>query len=189
MLYRIHQFRELTSTNDFALALGEAGASEGVIIRADFQSRGRGRFSREWISEGGENLLFTILIRPGIQANQAALLTHVAAVSVKEGIEKIYPEIECKLKKPNDVLIRGKKVCGILVESRTLSNYIDFAVIGIGINTDYYPESLNKYAISISEEIKRKTEKEAVFDAVISKFSQKYHETLPMLIRNPKYKA
>jgi len=174
--YRIHQFRTLTSTNDFALKLGAAGAEEGLIIRTDFQSRGRGRYSREWISEERKNLLFTLLIRPRIRANQAALLTHVAAVSVREGIERIYPEIKCALKKPNDVLIRGKKVCGILVESRTMSDWIDFAAIGIGINTDYYPLSLAEYATSISKEINRKTEKEAVFDAIIKEISLKYDE-------------
>lgn len=135
---------ETASTNDDAMMLGRAGVASGTIVVAERQTSGRGRRGRVWMSAPGEALAFTMLVRPTMPRGEWSRLSLVAGLSVAEALESI--DYMPKLKWPNDVLLGGKKVCGILVEAGE-----DFAVIGIGINVlvREFPEELRESATSL----------------------------------------
>ncbi len=175
MRYKIKHFKTLRSTNDYALELARKDAPEGLVIAADYQTHGRGRGKKKWVSPRGKNLLFTILVRPPIKANRAPLLTQVAALSVKEVLCELFPSIRTTIKKPNDVLMNGKKVCGILVESSTQNGHLDFAAVGIGLNTNSRMSSRIIGSTSIFEERNRKIENNGIFKLILSQFRKKYH--------------
>lgn len=174
MRYQVKHFKTLTSTNDHALVLARQNAPEGMVITADYQTHGRGREKKRWISPRGENLLFSILVRPPVKANRAPLLTQIAAASVKEALVREFPTTRIRIKKPNDVLMNGKKICGILVESSSKNGKLDFAVVGIGLNVHSKISTRIKTATSIYEEIGRKIEKNRLFRHILSIFKLKY---------------
>lgn len=152
MKFRIHHFQELPSTNSLALQYASAGAAEGLVLVADYQSSGRGKPGRKWLSPAGKNLLFSLLIRPPIPPHRAPLLTQIACRSIAAILKK-----SCRLpttfKRPNDLMVRGKKICGVLVETSSKSNgHIESAVIGIGLNVNASSGSLLPTATSIRAE-------------------------------------
>ncbi len=139
MKFDIHWFDELPSTNSKVRELAESGAAEGLVVAAKFQSAGRGKPGNVWVSSPGKNLLFTLLIRPQIQASETPILTQIACRSVASALKKEYG-IESKLKRPNDILVNNDKICGILVESSSSSSgALEYAMIGIGLNVNEAP--------------------------------------------------
>ena len=143
-------YQDVASTNDLAAGLAEQGAREGCIVLANAQSAGRGRQGRTWASPAGAGLYVSIVLTPPPHA--VPLLTIAAGVAVAEGIRSA-SGLEPRLKWPNDVQIRRHKVAGILTESRTESNRIAEAVVGIGINVhqeiDTFPPELRDIATSL----------------------------------------
>jgi BirA family biotin operon repressor/biotin-[acetyl-CoA-carboxylase] ligase len=155
MDWRIHFFPVVDSTNRLALKLAGEGAAEGTVVLADCQTRGRGRLQRVWQSPPGCNLYASLLLRPAIDPADAARITLTAGVAIAEMISILCPE-GVGLKWPNDVFIRGRKVCGILTEMKTTGRTLDGIVLGIGLNVnisakDFDPE-LHKAATSLREE-------------------------------------
>ncbi|HET7152786.1 MAG TPA: biotin--[acetyl-CoA-carboxylase] ligase [Candidatus Kapabacteria bacterium] len=136
----------LDSTNTAART--RQGAEEGLVIGADVQTAGRGRFNRVWESGAGENLLFSVLLRPTFSLQQFPLLNFLASLSVAEAIEQ-YPSLHAALHWPNDVYINGKKTCGILSEMGADNASI---VVGIGVNVnqkDFPPELARATSLAI----------------------------------------
>lgn len=176
MHYEIRHFRTLKSTNDTCLALAKAGAPEGMVIVADYQTRGRGRGEKKWVSPRGNNLLFTVLLRPKVKAHKAPLLTQIAAQTVKSVLTEECPDTTVRIKKPNDVLMNGKKICGILVESSTKSGKVDFAVVGMGINVAGKISDKIKSSTSIYEETGKKLKKIDVLSGILANFSHQYQQ-------------
>ena len=174
MKYRFKHFKTLTSTNDLALEMARKGADEGWVISTDYQTRGRGRGKKKWTSPRGENLLFSLLLRPRIPANRAPFLTHLAALSVKEAITESFPMLRTRLKKPNDVMVNGKKISGILVESSTQGGKLDFAVVGIGLNVTAPMSNRLKRSISIFEATGKKIERSNIQKSILGIFKLKY---------------
>jgi len=131
----------VTSTNDVARELAAKGAAEGTMVTARKQSAGRGRRGKMWASPVG-NLYMSCVMRPVCTPVEATQLGFVAAVALWDAICDIdYPGIPLKLKWPNDVLLDGRKVSGILLESATADGgRVDWVVIGIGVNTSHHPE-------------------------------------------------
>ncbi len=132
------------STNDHAMALARDGAPAGTVVAAETQTAGRGRLGRQWVSPAGLNLYFSIILRPGLSARDIPLVTLMCAVEAA-GALKASTGAEVKLKWPNDLLLEGKKLGGILVESLLKGNVVEFVVAGIGINInsreeDFPPE-------------------------------------------------
>jgi len=155
---RIHYFPEVGSTMDAARELAEKGAGEGTIVIAEAQTRGRGRLSREWLSpEGG--IYFSLVLRPGISPAYAPRINLMAAVAVAATIRKLFG-LNAELKWPNDVLIGGRKVCGILAEMDAEMDVVNFVNIGIGINANTSIPQFAKTATSLKDvlgkEISRK---------------------------------
>ncbi len=154
---KLFVFESIDSTNACAKTLAETGTPEGTVVVADFQTTGRGRLGRAWISEPGANLLFSFVIRPRFKKESAGLLTFFSAVFIARTLEHIsgHP-IECKW--PNDILLNGKKCCGILLENSFLQDRFDFSVIGIGINVNQvsFSDDLSDRATSLFKELGHK---------------------------------
>lgn len=130
--WRVTRFTEVESTNTIAINLASTGASEGTCIIAETQSAGRGRRGRVWHSPSG-GLWLSILLRPRIQSPDVGWLSLMAGVAVSSAIRDTF-RLPAVVKWPNDVLVSGKKVCGILPETRFIGDEMDFAVVGIGVN-------------------------------------------------------
>jgi BirA family biotin operon repressor/biotin-[acetyl-CoA-carboxylase] ligase len=144
---RIHYFSEIGSTMDVARELAKRGAKEGTIVITEAQTRGRGRLSREWVSpEGG--IYFTIILHPRISPVYAPRINLMISIAVATAIRKLFG-IKAELKWPNDVLIEGRKVCGILAEMDSEMDVINFVNVGIGINANTSVPHFEKTATSL----------------------------------------
>ncbi|MEW6227632.1 MAG: biotin--[acetyl-CoA-carboxylase] ligase [Bacillota bacterium] len=129
---RIQRFASVDSTNAVARRLAECGAPEGTCIVAGTQSAGRGRLGREWHSPPG-GLWLSVILRPRVAPRDIGKLSLVAGVAATEAIREVV-RLPAMTKWPNDVVVAGKKVCGVLVEGRWQGGIADFLVAGIGIN-------------------------------------------------------
>ncbi len=130
---QIHFFESIDSTNTYTLQLGEAGAPEGTLVIANEQKQGRGQFQRPWFSPPETGIWMSLLLRPKITTEIIPALSQFAVVALYDAILKTKMKINnMNIKPPNDLLINGKKVAGVLVETRLGKN--SFAVVGIGLN-------------------------------------------------------
>jgi len=136
----IHHYEEIGSTNEEAAKLANIGGREGAVVIADRQRFGRGRLCRRWHSpEGG--LWFSIILRPKIELEDAPKLTLTASVAIAKAIQEVL-ELKVEIKWPNDILIDGRKVCGILTEAATKDGDLDYIILGVGINVDFEEKEL-----------------------------------------------
>ena len=126
--------KEITgSTNLDIKELAMNGAEEGTVVQADMQTAGRGRRGRSWVSEKGDSLLFSVLLRPDIAPDKASQITLLMALAVTKVLRESYG-IAAMIKWPNDIVINGKKVCGILTEMYPGMDGKYFIIVGCGIN-------------------------------------------------------
>lgn len=123
------------STNRQAMVLAAAGAPEGTLVVAETQTGGRGRRGRVWFSPTGENIYASVILRPTIPPSQAPRITLMTAVALAEALRK-QANLPARIKWPNDVLISGKKIAGILTEISTDMDRVDYVVIGLGVNVN-----------------------------------------------------
>jgi len=149
---RIEYHEEVESTNSEALHLAQQGAEEGTVVIAEAQSAGRGRLRRSWESPPAMNLYLSVVLRPDIPAAAASLIPLMVGVAVADVISKYCPG-KVRLKWPNDILIEGKKICGILTEMRTRADRVAFIIAGIGVNLNmqklHFPRELRETATSL----------------------------------------
>jgi len=130
----VHYFRSLESTNLFAKELIKKNAEEGTIVVADIQTKGRGRKDRSWFSpEGG--LWFSVILYPNIPTQYAMLITMATSISIVQAIKEL-TGLSAVIKWPNDLLLEGKKICGILTELDAELDRINYSVVGVGINVN-----------------------------------------------------
>lgn len=150
---RIYAFERLGSTNHLARRLAGEGAAPGTLVVTEEQTRGRGRLSSKWYSPPGTGLWLTLILPPNMERNQLGLVPLLTGVSVAETVESI--GLQPALKWPNDVLLSGKKVCGILAESEFRFDELDVLIVGIGLNVNQrasdFPEALRDKATSLSQ--------------------------------------
>lgn len=143
---------ETVSTNGDAFRLAEEDALEGTVVLADSQSSGKGRMGRVWSSPAGVNLYCSVILRPGIMPFEAPQLTFLSAVAVARGIELV-TGLSPQIKWPNDVLIGGRKVAGLLNEMSAETDAVNFVVLGIGVNlnmtAEQFPPDLRHPATSL----------------------------------------
>jgi BirA family biotin operon repressor/biotin-[acetyl-CoA-carboxylase] ligase len=132
---------EIGSTNEEARRLAEAGAPEGTLVITDHQTAGRGRLSRHWEAPPGSSLLMSLLFRPALAPPQVQRLTMIAGLTLLDAIED-RTGLQPALKWPNDVVVDGAKVAGILTEVSLTGNRIDHAVVGVGLNVNLDPRAL-----------------------------------------------
>jgi BirA family biotin operon repressor/biotin-[acetyl-CoA-carboxylase] ligase len=164
----------LASTNDEAIALAESGEEEGTVVTADFQLNGRGREGRLWRSARGKDLLLSLILRPSFKANHVSGLTLLTAEAVQETLA-IYG-VPSQIKRPNDVLVGGKKISGILTESQSRGETIDWCVIGVGLNVNSQNGDIPPEATSLSFVLGKLLSLEEVKSAFLEHFREKYAE-------------
>src|SRR4051812_13408368 len=151
--YRLLRYDRIGSTNDEAKDLARAGAAEGTLVWAGEQTAGRGRRGRVWSSPPG-NLYLSLIVRPSVPPPRAAQLGFVASVALAEGIGALCgPSLDIGCKWPNDILIAGRKLAGILLESEISDGEAtDFVVIGSGANLISRPDEAEYKATSLAEQ-------------------------------------
>jgi BirA family biotin operon repressor/biotin-[acetyl-CoA-carboxylase] ligase len=151
--YRLVRYDTVGSTNDEAKRLARAGAEEGTLVWALEQTAGRGRLGRVWASPR-DNLYVSVIVRPACPAQRAAQLGFVAALAVGDALGAAFDGLEgLSYKWPNDVLVHGRKIAGILLESELGERQLsEFVVIGVGINLASSPRDAEFPATSIAEE-------------------------------------
>lgn len=151
--YRLLRYDSIGSTNDEAKALAHAGAAQGTMVWAGEQTAGRGRRGRLWLSPPG-NLYLSLIMRPAVAPARAAQLGFVAALALAEGVGALCgPALDIRCKWPNDILVAGCKLAGILLESEIADNdRIDFVVIGAGANLASRPDAVEYKATSLTEQ-------------------------------------
>lgn len=163
------------STNNYAKKIAEEGAEEGTLVISDEQTGGKGRRGRSWIAPKGVNVMMTLLLRPRIRPEHASRLTLLMAMAVAQGIRSV-TGLEAGIKWPNDVVVHGKKVCGILTEMSTEVDYINYVVIGAGINVNQesFPEEIRHIAGSLSAELGRKISRAELTASVMEHLERIY---------------
>jgi BirA family biotin operon repressor/biotin-[acetyl-CoA-carboxylase] ligase len=148
-------YEKIGSTNDEARRFARKGKPEGFLVLSDRQTSGKGRFRRTWYSPGKTGLYCSLILRPPIPLSKISPLTILAGVAVLKTIQN-ETSLTPLLKWPNDLLINGKKVCGILIESAPKKNNVEFAILGIGININnnegQFPDDLSSSSTSLKIE-------------------------------------
>lgn len=148
----IRVFEETTSTNDVVEKLARDQVKEGVVVFAESQTKGRGRLGRKWISPARKGLWFSILLRPQMRPQEATQLTVASGTALRRAIEK-NTGIKASIKWPNDILIQGKKVAGILTELSAEVDCVKHIILGIGVDVNLtaaeFPLELKKLATSL----------------------------------------
>lgn len=176
---RVIYFDEVDSTNNRAKDSGERGGIHGTLFIADRQSAGKGRRGRTWSSPPGESIYMTILLRPSITPSRAPMLTLVMGLSVAEAVREV-TGADAKIKWPNDIVINKKKVCGILTEMATEMMYVNYVVIGVGINVNQrqFPGELAGMAASLCGETGKVYRRSEIIAAVMERFEKNYETFL-----------
>jgi len=160
----IHYFQIIDSTNSKAYELALRGAKEGELVIAESQEKGKGRLGRHWFSPSFLNLYLSLILRPKIPPQQASLITLMAAVATADAIQK-FTGLLPSIKWPNDILLKDRKVAGLLNEIHSEMDRVHFIILGIGVNlnvdTKMFPKEVRTMATSLKEEtghsISRKT--------------------------------
>lgn len=175
----IYYFDSIDSTNTKAKELAEEGHPSGTLVVADRQTAGKGRRGRSWESPSGIGIFMTLMLKPEINPNHASMLTLVAAMATTRAIRRV-TGVPAMIKWPNDIVMNGKKVCGILTEMSAQFDYINHIVIGIGINVhnEDFPEEIAQTASSIYLESGQHIHRASLIEAFLEEFEDVYAEYL-----------
>ncbi len=177
----IRVFQETTSTNDIIEKLARDGVREGAVVFAESQTKGRGRLGRKWLSPARKGLWFSVLLRPQLRPQLATQLTVAAATALRRAIDsqtRLKPEI----KWPNDVLVHGRKVAGILTELNAELDQINYIILGIGVDVNQlageFPAELRKLATSLKAELGKPVNRSELAVAILRELDQDYGRIL-----------
>lgn len=193
MDFEIRRYEEIDSTNTEARRLSQGGADERLVVVAQRQRAGKGRRGRGWESAESGNLYFSLLLKPDLNPEKAPMLTLVMAYSTARAILRLVDGLgtdsQCagqkepcfvQIKWPNDLLVAGKKVCGILTEMHLSDTQIDDVVIGVGINVNgrIFSEELKDKATSLALELGKQIDKESLLQDILIELKQQYAKFL-----------
>ena len=175
----VKYFEQITSTNQYAKQMGEEDAPEGMLVVADCQTKGRGRSGRSWATPPGKNIAMSLLLRPPLAPERISMVTLVMGMAVACACRKLYA-LPVQIKWPNDVVIGGKKLCGILTEMSTEITAVSYIVIGTGINVNMtqFPEELISTATSLVLELGREVNRAELIACVMEEFEGFYQTFL-----------
>src|SRR5271163_1313337 len=173
---RVWHFFRTDSTNRVAFDLGHAGEPEGAVVVAEEQTAGRGRAGRAWHSERGTGIYVTLLLRPRLAPVQAPLLTMMAGISAQTAVAAV-TGLRVDLKWPNDLLIGGKKVGGILTEMHAEPTLVRFVIVGIGLNVNQekFPGELGALATSLRLETGKQVSRLELLVRLLREFENDYN--------------
>lgn len=165
------------STNTWARRLAEEGAVHGTVVFAEEQTSGKGRRGRGWVMPRGSSVAMTCILRPRVKPRNASMLTLVMGLSTAQACRRLY-QLEAMIKWPNDIVISGKKICGILTEMNVRENHIRDLVIGVGINGNLteFPKELAETAASLQTELGHAISRAPLAAAVLEQFEKNYEE-------------
>ncbi len=179
--YRLDRRAVVASTMDEARRLAEQGAPEGTAVVADAQTAGRGRAGHAWYSPPGQSIHLSIVLRPGLAPPDAGWVTMAAALAVCDALSPLQPAVP-RIKWFNDILLDGRKVCGILAETSITGGALDYAILGIGLNVntvfDGAPEDVRARATSLRQAAGRPVDRDAVLRVVLDQFGARYERLL-----------
>ena len=169
-------FDSIDSTNTKAKQLAEENYPSGTLVVADRQTAGRGRRGRNWESPQHTGIFMTLMVKPDMNPNNASMLTLVAALAVAKAITEV-TQLPAQIKWPNDIVINGHKIVGILTEMSAQIDYINHVVIGIGINVhnESFPQELRETASSLLLESGKRFRRADIIEAFLEHF-EKYYE-------------
>jgi len=178
---KIIYYRSIGSTNDVAKELAARGAPEGTLVIADEQTAGKGRLGRRWLAPPGTSLLMSLLFRPHspFSIHQTQRLTMICSLAVVEAIEAV-TGLAAAIKWPNDIVVWGKKVGGILTELGATGERLDYAVVGLGLNVNLdfgvveAMEELAATATSLSQELGREVSRLALLWRILENVESRY---------------
>jgi BirA family biotin operon repressor/biotin-[acetyl-CoA-carboxylase] ligase len=174
---RIYSYRSVRSTNQVAMEMAHSGASEGTLVLAEEQLAGRGRLGRVWHSPPGLGLWLSLVLRPDVPADRVFQLAICGALTVAETVLDHFP-LPVKVKWPNDVLIRGAKLAGVLVETQLNGSNVRSVVLGIGLNVNHhakdFPQFLRHRATSLRRELGRPVSRVELLADLLSCFERLY---------------
>ncbi len=168
------------STNRLAKELASAGAAEGAIVIVEEQTAGRGRRGRSWVSPGRANLTFSILLRPTLVVDKVFSLTMILALACIEAVKK-RTGLSCMIKWPNDLYVGGKKLAGILTEFAARDRRVEWVVLGLGLNVNWYPaegETMSRLATSLQAEIGKRVSRNELLVEILVQFEAYYNDVL-----------
>jgi BirA family biotin operon repressor/biotin-[acetyl-CoA-carboxylase] ligase len=173
----IQVFEQTTSTNDVVEKLARDGVKEGVVVFAEAQTKGRGRLGRQWMSPARKGLWFSILLRPELRPQETTQLTVAAATALWRAI-RAETGITAEIKWPNDILIRGKKVVGILTELSAEVDRVKHVTLGVGVDVNLsaseFPSDLRKIATSLRVESGKSIARPELATAILRELDRDY---------------
>ncbi|MEF9934800.1 MAG: biotin--[acetyl-CoA-carboxylase] ligase [Clostridium sp.] len=175
--WNIEFHREIGSTNDEVALLAKEGRGEGLVVLCDNQTKGRGRLSRVWEDSAGQNIAMSILLRPNIPPFMAPGITQIVALSAAEGLYEA-TGLEFSIKWPNDIILNGKKVCGILTEMDGEMDKLNYIIVGMGINVNQSSLSseIDHKATSIFIEKEVETQRKKIIASILNSFEINYEK-------------
>jgi BirA family biotin operon repressor/biotin-[acetyl-CoA-carboxylase] ligase len=173
----IRVFSETTSTNDIADKLARDGVKEGVVVFAESQTKGRGRLGRKWLSPSKRGLWFSVLLRPDLRPQETTQLTVASGTALRRAIES-HTGLKAEIKWPNDILINGKKVAGILTELSAELDQVKYVILGIGVdvnqNPSDFPTELRRLATSLKTELGKAVSRPELAVAILQELDRDY---------------
>lgn len=175
----VYYFEEVTSTNQYIKKMAEEGAPEGTLVAADIQTHGKGRSGRVWTTAPKTNIAMSLLLRPKVSPARISMVTLVMGLAVACACRKLY-DLPVGIKWPNDVVVGGKKLCGILTEMSTEMMAVNYVVIGTGINVNVteFPEEIKNIATSLLLELGKETTRAELMAECMKYFEEFYEKFL-----------
>lgn len=179
----IYYFPEIDSTNAYAHRLAHEGAPEGTVVLTDYQTQGKGRLGRDWKSPKNDGILMSIILRPQLSIEQVIKISLASAGIIVETLERFLRRskinaLDFNLKWPNDIMVKGKKIAGILAESSLREKDIVFVIVGIGININQdlssLDEEIREKATSLYIETSQKYDREEIISDLINTYEKTY---------------
>lgn len=172
----MYYYKITSSTNDVAKKLAGEKIEEGAVVVAEEQTRGRGRLGRKWFSPKG-GLWFSMILKPEIKTADVPKITFVTSLAIANTLRKLF-SLKAEVKWPNDILVNGKKICGILTESVTSGKSLKYVVVGVGLNSNVdlknFPRKLRESTTTLREELKKNVELEHLFSKLLFQIEREY---------------
>jgi BirA family biotin operon repressor/biotin-[acetyl-CoA-carboxylase] ligase len=179
----IHHYYKIGSTNTEAMQAAAAGAPEGSVFLAEEQLAGRGRASHTWNSARSSGIYCSVILRPAMPPSDALIFSMAAGLAVHAAVLEVQPNLRVDLKWPNDLLLEGKKFCGILAEMTAEATRVRYLVVGIGINVNQmkFPAELREIATSLKIETGEEWSRVELCGALLKSLDREYRS----LVKNP----
>ena len=169
-------YKSVDSTNSVAMDWAALLVPEGSVVVADYQEQGRGRRGKHWFSDPGCNLLFSVILRPKMAPRDLGLITMAASLAVVDVLKSVVEPAPVSIKAPNDILINGKKCCGMLLESAIPGMSSPTVVLGVGLNVNQarFPDDIAEQATSLLLETGQHLPLEPLRHRLLSQLEREY---------------